>query len=336
MKLTRNEALQAVSSIAQQGILTESELQHAYRTALPISPNGGGTRMGYSDIFYYIGAFVSFLGVAVLIVSSWDALSGLSKLLVTLGFGLIAYIVGILMSRYEKLAAVSQSFHIIAGLVLPIGLYVTFRGAGFEIGSIGIQVLITSILFAYYGASAYFLRKDIFTLFTILYGTAFFFTFSYLLVNKTSVEFSTTYPFYLLLGLGFSYLFLGFYFSQRGKPGFSALHNVVGILAILISWLFLGGWSPQQNLFWEFSYPAILWALFYLSVYLHNRLFLVFTSIFLMIYLIKISAEYFSQNLGWPFALVLSGLGLIGVGYLSVYLNARYLSQKNEAGGLPL
>jgi hypothetical protein len=49
-----------------------------------------------------------------------------------------------------------------------------------------------------------------------------------------------------------------------------------------------------------------------------------------MIYILKITHEYFSKDLGWPLALVLVGFFMIAIGYFSFYLNRKYLSFKKE------
>jgi hypothetical protein len=64
-----------------------------------------------------------------------------------------------------------------------------------------------------------------------------------------------------------------------------------------------------------------------LSIWLKSKSFLVFGALFLMIYILKITSEYFTNSLGWPLALVLAGLLLIGIGALSVWLNKRYLGK---------
>ena len=64
----------------------------------------------------------------------------------------------------------------------------------------------------------------------------------------------------------------------------------------------------------------------FLSIYVKNKAFLVFGSMFLMGYILKITSEYFAQSLGWPLALVIAGLALIATGYFSFYLNKKYLA----------
>ena len=57
-----------------------------------------------------------------------------------------------------------------------------------------------------------------------------------------------------------------------------------------------------------------------------SQAFLIWGTIFLMVYLLKITSEYFSKGFGWPLALVMLGLSLIGVGYMSISIKRKFLS----------
>jgi len=63
-----------------------------------------------------------------------------------------------------------------------------------------------------------------------------------------------------------------------------------------------------------------------MSTHLKSRIFLIFGSLALGAYLTKITAEYFSDSLGWGFSLVVVGFLLMGVAYLAVRVNRRYVS----------
>ncbi len=64
----------------------------------------------------------------------------------------------------------------------------------------------------------------------------------------------------------------------------------------------------------------------FLSINLKSGSFLTFGTLFIMAYILKITAEYFTRGLGWPLALVIAGLMLIAIGYLSFYLKKKYIS----------
>ena len=90
----------------------------------------------------------------------------------------------------------------------------------------------------------------------------------------------------------------------------------------------LGGFQPNQDAFWELIYPVIIFGALFTSVYIKSKSVLTMGTIFLMIYILKITAEYFSTGLGWPLALVIAGLMMIGAGYMSITIKAKYMLAK--------
>ena len=58
--------------------------------------------------------------------------------------------------------------------------------------------------------------------------------------------------------------------------------------------------------------------------------YLLFGTLFLMLYILKITAEYFSDSLGWAFSLVIAGFGLILIGYIAFEIHKKYLGKKAE------
>ncbi len=95
----------------------------------------------------------------------------------------------------------------------------------------------------------------------------------------------------------------------------------VGALDFLGASLALGGWSPDQNMFWELIFPGLAFGGIFLSTYLKSRVILVICSLYVMAYILKLTAEYFSESIGWAFALVL--LGFVLIGYGAFYVNKK-------------
>jgi hypothetical protein len=63
----------------------------------------------------------------------------------------------------------------------------------------------------------------------------------------------------------------------------------------------------------------------FIAIHLRSRAVLIFGAAFLVGDIFKLTSEYFQDSLGWPLMLVLAGFLLIGVGYLTFYLNNKYL-----------
>ena len=125
---------------------------------------------------------------------------------------------------------------------------------------------------------------------------------------------------------GLSYMFLGYSFADTDRKGLSPALYGFGALSFLTAAFTLGGYSPNQNLFWELIFPGLAFGVLFMSVYLRARSFLVFGTMFLMFYIFKITHEYFTSGFGWALSLIIMGFALMGLGYLAFYLNKKYIS----------
>lgn len=131
---------------------------------------------------------------------------------------------------------------------------------------------------------------------------------------------------YRVLVASIAYMLLGYAFSKNERAPLQGFLYSFGILGFLGAALTLGGWEPNQNVFWELIYPGFVFGALFLSVHVKSNAFLTLGTLFLMAYILKITSEYFSSGLGWPLALVIAGLAMIGVGYMSLSLKKKYLS----------
>jgi hypothetical protein len=129
---------------------------------------------------------------------------------------------------------------------------------------------------------------------------------------------------YRTLAIGISYILLGYSFSQSERKVLSGVLYSFGVIGFLGSAIALQGYKPTQNYFWELIFPVLNMVIILISVKLRSKSFLVFGSLFLIGYIIKITSEYFSDSLGWPVALVIAGFGIMGVGYLIVWIRKKY------------
>lgn len=325
--MEKNELLQQIKDFAAQGLISKEELLAAYDTGTKGKTDYVSVRrLSISNILYFIGGGIVFIGISVLIWQNWKVLNIVTKILATLGSGVAAYFVGVLFSRYEKLDLVGQAFYFISALVIPIGLHVVFDNVGFDVGSRGTQSLISGILFCTYLLSYFIFRKDIFIIFNIIFGTWLFFGFTNLLIGTKPLFDDLKFIEYRVLLTGLSYMLLGYYFSQSKRRTLSGALYGFGVFGFLGAALALGGWSPKQSIFWELAFPGLVFGIIFLSINLKSKAFLTFGSLYLMFYILKITAEYFTKGLGWPLALVLAGLSLIGIGYVTFYLNKKYLT----------
>ncbi|MDP2922372.1 MAG: hypothetical protein Q8O30_01445 [Candidatus Omnitrophota bacterium] len=323
--MNKEDLLRQIKEAAAQKFITKEEIVSAYDAG--VCPVSGETKNNKSiaEIISYIGGTIVVLGIAIFIGQHWTALNTATRILVTFGSGIAAYITGAIFSRYDKFNLPAQAFFLISALTVPVGISIAFDNAGWNVGDPTAQSLISGILFFSYFLSYFAFKKNIFTIFNIIFGTWLFFSFTDFIL-KGSFTHHWKVNEYRMLAIGLSYVLLGYHFSQVQRNALAKWLYAIGVLMFLGAALALGGWSPKQDIIWELLFPGICFGVMFLSVYLKSRSFLVFGALFLIAYFLKITAEYFAKSLGWPLALVLLGLTLILVGYFSFYLNKKYLS----------
>jgi len=324
---TKEEVLEYIKKIAENKVLTKEEVDAAFESGSGITTDVVlKKKIGIAEILYYIGGAVVFLGIAILLAQNWSLLGFGTKVLATLGSGIAAYVVGVLFSRDERTEAAGSAFYLISAMVMPIGIWIVFDYAGFDANSYSSHTLISLILLIAYSLSYYVFRKNIFTFFSIIFGTWLFFSLTSMMVDSGSYFDDWKFYEYRVLVVSIAYMLLGNAFSKNERAPLQGFFYGFGIFGFLSTALALGGWSPEQNIFWELIYPGLVFGALFLSVQIKSKPFLVWGTIFLMAYILKITSEYFSSGMGWPLSLVLAGLAMIGVGYMSFSIKKKFLS----------
>lgn len=322
---SKEEVLQYIREVAKSGLIKREEIIRVFDEGSR-AESTSSSKLGIAEILYYIGGAIVFFGIAILVNQNWNSLDSFTRVLVTLGSSIAAYFAALLFGLRKKTENVGIAFHLISALLMPMGLFITFREAGLSTSGSGMQSLISLILVVVYVLSLAVFKKTIFTFFSIIFGTWLFFSYTnYLIIGSNSLA-SSDFFLYRVLVAGLAYLFLGYYFSENKKRSLSGFLYGFGILGFLGAALALGGWKPHQKIIWELAFPALVFGTLFLSVYLKSGSFLTFGTIYLMGYIMKITAEYFSRSLGWPLSLVVIGLLLIASGYLFIHLKRKYLS----------
>lgn len=320
----KEEIINYIKTISLEKTLTRKELLHAFDSVDHESSNNFfHKKIDFSNILYYIGGIIIILGILTLTINNWVNFNLFTKVLVTLGSGISAYIVGLIFNNDKKTLAMSSVFFFLSAVFTPIGISIILDNIGVNIASLKVNSIIAGGMFITYLLSQIVLKKDIFVLLSIIYGTYFYFLFSSFMVMDNPISYNTDFNLYRILTASISYLLIGYSFSKKSFTNLSGYMFGFGILGFLGSTFALGGFKPEQNMFWELIYPGLSFGTLLLSVKLKQKSFVVFGTISLMIFILKITAAYFSDSIGWPLALVLAGLALIAVGHMSLSITKK-------------
>lgn len=325
------ELLDGIRKLVREGELSLQELVAAHdegvaQRRLPASADAEVTgHFNLAEILYFLGGGIVVLGIAIFLGQNWALLNGVTKIAVTLGAGTAAYVTAVILIADERTEKISSAFFLIAALVMPVGMYVTLSVAGLNIGY-GWMSFIAGFLLAIYLASYFLFWKNVLLLFGIFFATCFFFSFASSMIEIGSIWSGLRLYEKLWLAVGLSYILLAYSFEQGARAPLAGFLYGAGIFVLLAAALLLTGWRPYQSHIWEAIYPFLTFGAMYLSVVLRNQKFLLFGTLFLMLYLLKITAAYFSDSLGWPLALVIGGLLLVAAGAMALHLKRRYIA----------
>ena len=340
--MDRVVAEHTVEEIAESGALTRDEVLAVYdRVAHPAATEQTDVRLGstseaaalpepkhlsINEIMYYIGAAIVVLGVTLLIGQNWELLSFSGRLLVTIGLGLVMFLAGTYLIREKKTESVGSAFHVVAAFALTAGMAVLFDGAGRDVSANDSIALQAGALLLVYAATFYLVRNVVFALLTIVFSSAFFWYLLGAVVGDISEDW--TFAAMRFMGLGVAYLVLAYALT---KTRFNRLNRALygfGTLFLLGGALGMAETEASGQFLWEIMlYPLFLVSGFYYSTVVRSGAMLVWSTVFLMIYIMVISGKYFAESIGWPIALMFAGLALIGTGYLAVTLKKRYIAK---------
>ena len=330
--MNKQEVLLQVTELAKTKEITKEEVVYAYEAGAgmtPISPTAH--RFDISQVLYYIGGAIVFLGIAVLLYQNWSSFNTVVKILVTFGVAIVSYIVGVLFAKYPEYDGAANAFFLISALVSPVSLYVLFDKIGLDIATAPIQLAIYLVLTVVYIASFKIMKKTLLYLFCIIFATGLFhYVVVWLIGNSLTQENALKVYEYEAMVTGLSYMLLGYHIQQTEEKALTGVLYAFGSFVFLMASIFLGGYSPNQNSFWELIYPLLVFGIIFASIYVKSKSLLTFGTLFLIAYILKLTAEYFSTGLGWPLALVLAGLIIMVVGYYAVRINKKYMRDSNQ------
>lgn len=322
--MDKQQLLQELKAALLQGELDREDLLSLTSPAAPASTSiPEAKHASLSQVMYYLGGAIVFLGIAILLGQNWEYFNAGIKVAVTLGSAFAAFITAVLLLGYPNLKGPAQAFFLVSGLVLPLGMYVTVDKLGFDVGQNSVQLLIWLIMFGLFLTVYLKLRLPVLALFAVLFATGLYSLTVDWVAGQNFIGSDKVLQ-YKVLFAGLSYLCLGYFFAQTDLRSLTGFLYGFGVLAFLGAAMALGGWSPNQNAFWELAFPFLVFGVIVLSVYLKSRAFLVFGSLFLVGYIFKLTGEYFQESLGWPLALVIAGFLVMLVGYYAVRLGKRY------------
>lgn len=331
--MDKNSIIEFVKQVASSRILTRDEVVQAYDQGSTLSTGGvpnmnmhvvSGKKMSFSGVLYFVGACIVLIGIMVLVTTNWEFLSSAVRILVTMGFAVVFFVAGCFLAGNDKTKTISNVLHILAAALFPTGIMVTLYE--YQIyPTMALYASISGSLAALYAISLYFTRRNLFTVLFTIYATWFVYAFvTYLVVRSGAVTSIKDIYEYLTLALGACYVLVGNGLSSfKNHTRLSGVYYFVGSVGIYSALMSLSGWKPDQSLVFELIYILAVIGGMYLSVKWSARGLFLSSTFALFAFIIKMTAEYFSDALGWPFALIIAGGLMIAAGFLVANIRGR-------------
>ena len=269
-------------------------------------------------LLYVVGGLLVVLGIIYFMSQLWGDMSASLRILITLGVGLVFAGAGSLFLVQEPAKDLGNVFHSIGGCLIPGGALVTLDEVFPNVSSTGPVALTVGLVFLFYLALVIYHRRVVVNFFAFATGTAFI----YLLSDSLLPNAGANYYAYLTMVIGLSYVLYGIAFTGGWNDRLIPLLNFFGPLGF-----YGAAYSRLANTqLMELVYPFLAFGGLALSVVLiKSRIALTISTLAVISYVVYLTREYFADSIGWPVALIILGFIVIGLGYLSVNLNKRYL-----------
>ena len=304
----KEEALQDIVALVKHNSISLDEIRHALETPPALASKPSSSVL--SKLLGYIGGIFVFAGIGVFISMYWDDFGSAARVIVTLGVGLMALIMGLVClsdKRYDKAAT---PLFIISSILQPMGILVMLQ----EYSSGGDArhglIFMSAYMLIQQGALFWAKRLSVLAFSAILFGCI-------LIANLLDVWNWDGEMIGMIIGVS---LICIAYALQKSKN-----------LAIAPFWYFVGGiilmWSVFEvvkNTPLELLYLGLSVLIIFISTHVRSRALLGVGTLAMLLYIGYYTAKHFANTLGWPIALVIIGIALISISSLAVRLNNKY------------
>ncbi len=319
--MNTEKLLASITEASAARRISQADVQEAWQQGQGEIAQPVRKKTSLTNILTGIGSIIVAIGIVLFFEQHWQNFGVNMRIFVTLGFGIILYLAGTLLYKTQSMRSVAWAMFLAFSLVTPFGIWVTLDSLHAQFPFFGYETVISLVMFIWFLASFFIFRLHLFQLAAVFAGSILYFGITGdFLTHNPAIDIPSAFE-YRFLVLGASYMLMGF----------AGWMYPIGAMMLLGAAMGLGGYAPSANLFWEILFPGLALGTMFVSIPLKSKSVLVVGSLYLMAYIIKITAEYFSDTLGWPIALILAGFVLIGIGYGSLMLGTKYVKQARLA-----
>lgn len=345
--MNKDQVIEVIKTSINQNVITRDEVIAVANIGSTNSRNtheatNSEKESNIPKVLYSIGGVIAVTGILVLLGNNWDTIGFIGRWLATVGLGLATFVSAFMVYKKPEYNVLSQVLFSISSIASLIGGFVWLGESSIAYwDGPDSALLISLVLLAIFGTALYAAKKGVLHIVSTVFFTIAYYAFVSKLLKGSGFDLFALKDIvvYASMILAIGYFMYGSWISRgasitqntpveaglsdAAKKIFSSIYTFAAFSLFLISALFLGG-------IWNLFYAFIAIGAVVLSVKLKTRIGLVVTSIAIGIYCIKISVEYFADSISFSLALLISGLLIIALGYLTYYLNKKYITGKTN------
>ena len=311
----RTGALTQIAALARQHGISADEIV----AVLGQPPVDGPATPGRSvlvRVLGVLGGIFVFAGIGVFIALQWDGMNSAARVVVTLGSGLAAFALAVLSHREARYGAATTPLLLTGAVLEPTGMLVAFdefgTGGDWRLASL----VATGTMALQFAAAFHGMRRSTPLFLVILFGALFWWTTLDLLdVDDTLVA----------LVLGGSVLLAAVATDRAGHGDITPPWYLVGAGAFLY-----GAFDAVERTPLEIGFLAVAAGFVYLSAVLHSRTLLAVSTLAILAYTGWFTSEHFAESIGWPLALIVFGIAMMGLSALAVRIDRDYVRERTS------
>ncbi len=305
---TKHEVLEEIATLAIEHHLSAEEI----KSAIHAKKNTKPTTETYMRLLAYLGGIFIFSGICIYIGVFWTSMSAFMKISLTLGTGLILYLLAMILPLYHKNNEnMLTPLFLTSAFFQTVGLFVAFNelnvGMDLRVGSL----LIFGVLLIQQFLTFRKTKRASLIFISIFFWCAFLVTFLDLLhASEKTIE--------VLVGL--SVLSVAYVLDRKHYTANSSFWYFIG------SVIFLNGlFDVLKNSWFEIGFFAISALLIYFSTLIKNRTLLFVGTLSSLSYIGYFTSKHFMHSTAWPILLVLLGIICFGVGVMVLKISKKYM-----------
>ena len=316
----RTRALHDIVALARRHRLSAIEIS----TALDESPSDvsaeawsakaepeSRARVIVMRVLGYLGGTFVFAGIAAFIALQWDTMNSAARVVITLGSGLAACVMAVLSSKDERFEKAVAPLFLIAGVLEPAGMLVAFNEFGSG-GDARWAALTTAGVVGFQFAALFgVLHQSMLLFLAVFFGVLFWWTgFDLLGMDEAPMA----------MVLGGSLVLAAIGVDRTPHAAITPPWFLFGGIAFLYGLFDVVGDTPFEILFILAASGFV-----YLSAAIQSRTLLIVATGGILGYTAWFTGEHFADSIGWPLALVVFGLLMIGMSALAFRIDRRYI-----------